>query len=205
MVDAIILAAGLSKRMGYDKMGLEILGRTVLSRTITEALRADFDKIVVVTRHSADFNEHVRCSYAFAPTLISVVNKNSQLGMSYSIKLGLAAVGSETDAVMLILADQVYLNFLVINSLVSASLQHPGKIIAPTIKGRRTNPVIFPSSLFVELQQITGDKGGREVIASNSEMLKTVEFGETYDDTDLDTMDDYLRIISRLQSQLSKT
>jgi len=205
MVDAIILAAGLSKRMGADKMGLEISGQTVLSRAITEVVKSALNKIVVVTRYSADFNQPVKCSDDLPPRLVSIVNNNSEFGMSYSIKLGLASISSETDAAMIILADQVRLNFSVINSLVSASLQNPGKIIAPTIKGRRTNPVIFPSNLFVELKQITGDRGGREILASNSGMLKTVEFGETYDDSDLDTMDDYFRLVSTLQPQLIKT
>ncbi len=205
MVDAIILAAGSSKRMGTNKMGLEISGQTVLSRAITEAVKSALNKIVVVTRHPEDFNEFVKCSDDLPPRLVRIVNNNSEFGMSYSIKLGLASISSETDAAMIILADQVRLNFSVINSLVSASLQNPGKIIAPTIKGRRTNPVIFPSDLLVELNQITGDKGGREILTSNSGMLKTVEFGETYDDSDLDTMDDYFRIISRSQSQLFQT
>ncbi|MGO8823605.1 MAG: NTP transferase domain-containing protein, partial [Desulfomonilaceae bacterium] len=135
MVDAIILAAGLSKRMGTDKMGLEISGQTVLSKAITEVIKSTLNKIVVVTRYSADFNQPVKCSDDWPPRLVSIVNNNSEFGMSYSIKLGLASISSETDAAMIILADQVRLNFSVINSLVSTSLQNPGKIIAPTIKG----------------------------------------------------------------------
>jgi molybdenum cofactor cytidylyltransferase len=204
MVDAIILAAGLSKRMGQDKMGLEISGQTVLSRAVTEALKSVVNKIIVVTRYSEDFDKSVEYRDYIPSRLVRVVNDNSEFGMSYSIKLGLARISAGTDAVMIILADQVCLDFSVINTLVSASLKNPGKIIAPTIKGRRTNPVIFPSKLFVELRQITGDRGGREIVALNSGMLKTVEFGQTYNDCDLDTMDDYFRLISTLESQLIK-
>ncbi|MBQ7754245.1 MAG: hypothetical protein IJR78_00760, partial [Clostridia bacterium] len=42
-------------------------------------------------------------------------------------------------------------------------------------EGKRGNPVIFPASLFPELVQISGDKGGRRVIAAHRDLLRTVQ------------------------------
>jgi molybdopterin-guanine dinucleotide biosynthesis protein A len=45
---AVILAGGLSRRMGFDKQFLEI-GDTVLSRYLASALFAEFDEVIIVT------------------------------------------------------------------------------------------------------------------------------------------------------------
>ncbi|MCX5871962.1 MAG: NTP transferase domain-containing protein, partial [Deltaproteobacteria bacterium] len=39
MLDAVILAAGLSRRMGTDKTALEISGKTILTRIVVETLK----------------------------------------------------------------------------------------------------------------------------------------------------------------------
>ena len=202
MVDGIILAAGMSKRMGIDKMCLEISGRTILSRVLIEAVKSALNKIVVVTRYFINFNDFEEFPENYTLRLVNIVNTSPESGMSHSIKLGLAEIDVETDGVMIVLADQVCLNSSVINTLILASRQNPCKIITPTIEGRRTNPVIFPSKLFSELKQITGDKGGREVLASNCDMIKTLEFGKRYDDSDLDTPYDYSEFVSKLEKQL---
>ncbi len=203
MVDAIILAAGMSKRMGVDKMGLEISGRTILSRVLIEAVKSALNKIVVVTRYLVNISDFKEFPDNYTLRLVNIVNTSPESGMSHSIKLGLAEIDFETDGVMIVLADQVCLNSSVINTLVLASRQNPCKIIAPTIEGRRTNPVIFPPKLFSELTQLSGDKGGREVLASNCDMIKTVELGKRYDDCDLDTPYDYSKFVSKFEKQLT--
>ncbi len=45
---AVILAGGLSRRMGFDKQFLEI-GNTVLSRYLASILVAEFDEVIIVT------------------------------------------------------------------------------------------------------------------------------------------------------------
>ena len=194
MVDALVLAAGLSTRMGCDKMALKISGETILSRVISQALRSRLNTIVAVTRHPLKDDE-LSGKYQFCYSrLVNVINDSPELGMSYSISLGLDVVIQKSVAVMIILADQVYLNFSVINTLISISLDNPNKIIAPVVRGRRTNPVIFPAEFFPALKEITGDIGGREILRLHRTRIKTVEFGKEYDDYDVDTEADYYKV-----------
>lgn len=195
MVDAVILAAGLSRRMGTDKTALEISGKTILDRIVAETLKSEMNNIVVVTRFPLNFDECENPNYHHRHRLNSVINYSPELGMSSSIKLGLAQVSPQAEAVMIILADQVWLNWVIINILVSNSKNHAHKIIAPTIKGRRTNPVIFPAHLFGELQEITGEIGGRNILSRHANLVETVELGDKYDDSDIDTPDDYYKIL----------
>ncbi|MCL5123199.1 MAG: nucleotidyltransferase family protein [Deltaproteobacteria bacterium] len=198
MIDAIVLAAGLSKRMGTDKMALEISGRTILAKALDQAVKSTLNKIIVVTKYSIEtYVLEKTCAYQ-TERIVNIVNSNPEYGMSHSIKIGMNAVTNKANGVMIMLADQVGLDFSIINELVLAAFENPRKIIAPTIKSRRTTPVIFPSILFKDLRQLTGDKGGREILGLKRKILKTIEFGDNYDDQDIDTPEDYSRIMHRL-------
>jgi molybdenum cofactor cytidylyltransferase len=194
MVDALVLAAGLSTRMGSDKMSLKISGETILSRVLIQALQSRLNTIVAVTRCPLKDYEFSGKSQRYNSRLVNVINDSPELGMSYSIRLGLSAIIQKSVSVMIILADQIYLNFSVINTLISTSLDNPDKIIAPVVRGRRTNPVIFPAEFFPALNEITGDRGGRDILRLHRTKIKTLELGKEYDDYDLDTQSDYYKV-----------
>ncbi len=194
MVDALVLAAGLSTRMGSDKMALKISGETILSRVLIQALQSRLNTIVAVTRRPLNGYELSGKSQFNHSRLVNMINNSPELGMSYSIRLGLSVIIQKSVSVMIILADQIYLNFSVINTLISNSLDNPDKIIAPVVRGRRTNPVIFPSEFFPALNEITGDRGGREILRLYRTRIKTVELGKAYDDYDVDTQSDYYKV-----------
>ncbi|MGC8658955.1 MAG: nucleotidyltransferase family protein [Desulfomonilaceae bacterium] len=197
MIDAILLAAGLSTRMGTDKTALKISGRTILANALDQAVKSGLSKIIVVTRRPIQERAAEHEWGCEKERIVNIINRKPESGMSYSIKTGMSVINETADGVMIILADQVGLDSSVIDKLVSAFFENPGKIIVPTIKDRRTTPVIFPARFFSDLRELTGDKGGREIINSNTNLLKTVEFANDYDDHDIDTAEDYLRIISR--------
>jgi molybdenum cofactor cytidylyltransferase len=194
MVDALVLAAGLATRMGSDKMALKISGETILTRVLIQALQSRLNTIVAVTRRPLKGYELDEKSQFYHSRLVNVINDSPELGMSYSIRLGLSAIIQKSVSVMIILADQIYLNFSVINTLISNSLDNPDKIIAPVVRGRRTNPVIFPAEFFPALNEITGDRGGREILRLHRRRIKTVELGKEYDDYDVDTQSDYYKV-----------
>ena len=144
MVDALVLAAGLSTRMGSDKMALKIYGETILSRVLIQAFQSRLNTIVAVTRRPLTDDELRGESQFDHSRLVNVINDSPELGMSYSIRLGLSEIIQKSVSVMIILADQIYLNFSVINTLISNSLDNPDKIIAPVVRGRRNKPRDIP-------------------------------------------------------------
>jgi molybdenum cofactor cytidylyltransferase len=196
-VEAIILAAGLSTRMGSDKMALKVSGQTVLNKTLIETLNSRIGKIVTITRPGLDLDMVEQYSRFFKKDVTNVSNFWPEEGMSLSIKLGLTQVGVEAKAVMIILADQILLNTFLIDKLVGESLGNSDKIVVPSIFGRKTTPVIFPASFFNKLRKISGDKGGKEILAMEGRMIHTVELGQKYDDTDIDTPEDYSTVVSK--------
>ena len=123
-----------------------------------------------------------------------VINSGPEEGMSSSLKVGLKALDRACDGIIILLGDQPGISSDVINALAETFQQAPDRIVCPTVRGRRTTPVIFPKELFPALLNTTGDVGGREVLRNHHERILHVELGELYDDFDLDTPEDLERL-----------
>jgi molybdenum cofactor cytidylyltransferase len=196
IVEGIILAAGLSKRMGLSKTLIAIEGDTLIGRVMTAALEAGLHRVVLVT-NSSNFKAARTVAASAGSRLSIVVNPRPDEGMSSSIKSGLADLSPDAAGVMILLGDQPGVTAGTINRLLSTFRSDMGKIVVPTVYGRRTTPVIFPAILFPELMTATGDVGGREVLKRNPDKVSQVEMGSAYDDTDLDTPEDLDRFLRR--------
>jgi molybdenum cofactor cytidylyltransferase len=189
-VEGIILAAGLSRRMGRQKLLIHIGEQTLIYRVAASAVESQLGSVTIVTGPRAD-DLLAELDFSDGYTkLRHVVNRNPEQGMSSSLRTGIQSVAEQTDAAMIILADQPGLTSNVINELILAYHEHPQHIIVPTINNRRTTPVIFPRSLFQELVAVSGDIGGRSVVNANPDLVVSVELALIYNDADLDTPDD---------------
>lgn len=125
--------------------------------------------------------------------LYTVINPNPERGMASSLRVGLSAVRAGTAGAMVILGDQPWLQVHVIDGLMQTFLDSASRIAVPTVRGRRTTPVIFPSVLFPELMNETGDVGGRNVLNRHCDKIVYSELGSGYDDSDFDTPEDVKR------------
>jgi len=73
-----------------------------------------------------------------------------------------------------------------IDNLIAASDENPGKIIIATHEGKRGNPVLWPRRFFEELTHIQGDTGARHIIETHRDLVIQVELGEAAS-VDIDT------------------
>jgi probable selenium-dependent hydroxylase accessory protein YqeC len=97
---------------------------------------------------------------------------------------------------MFLVGDQPLLDRNVIDKLVAAFEEAGRGICYPVSGGRRGNPVIFSAEFFDDLRRISGDEGGRTIIADNREAVTAVDFPEQIIFDDIDSPDDYERILS---------
>lgn len=193
-VEGMVLAAGLSTRMSYCKLEAEIKGMPLVQHVVNSALNSKLDRVVLVTG-ARDFS-YIEDSFN-APLLSKfhrVKNPFPESGMASSMRTGLEAVGPGIAGAMVILADQPGISAEVINELIAEFSRDNNRIVVPYVYGRKTTPVIFPADLFPELGRVTGDLGGREVLAANAGRITGVELGTLYDDTDVDTPEDLDKI-----------
>jgi len=194
-VTGIILAAGLSTRMGRQKLLIQIRGIPVIARVVQAALSSRLNNVLLVTGPG-----NSELLQALKPDdterLLIVVNDHPEEGMSSSLKAGMMKIPEETLGVMIILGDQPFLTSAIVNRLLDEFKKRADRIVAPLVEGRRSNPVIFPADLFQDLTMITGDMGGKAVLEGNSARLVGIGMDDYYDDTDLDTPEDLQRIKS---------
>ncbi len=184
-IAALVLAAGRSTRMGGPNKLLATLEGTPLVRHAAKAaLAAGLAEIVVVTGHQSDA---VQASLDDLGVRF-VHNPDFAEGLSTSLKTGLAALGPDVDAVVVMLGDMPRISPELIGRLVGAFAPAEGHhAVVPTAQGRRGNPVLWGRRFFSELGRVTGDQGGRAVLLANPDAIAEVDVGTDSVHLDFDT------------------
>lgn len=200
-VQGIILAAGLSTRLGRPKLTVNVAGIPLISRVTRAALDSQLSRVILVTGASNSGLLEAIGEMALDSRLVVATNPDPELGMSSSVRTGVRILEKDASGAMLILADQPFLTSSVIDRLLAAFDTEPERIVAALIRGRRSNPVIFPAALFSELEEIQGDVGGRYVLRQHENIVVGIEMGDQYDDEDLDTTEDLQRILRKAYDQ----
>ncbi len=187
MINAIILAAGQSKRMGKPKPLLRFGDKTFLEQIISVLKLSDVDRITVVLGAEA---ETIKNSVDLSETRV-VVNKDYLKGQLSSLITAIEDTPEETEAVLLCLADAPFVSKEVVNKIVSKFRETNNPIIVPVFNGKRGHPTLFSKSLFNELLNAPQDQGARYVLYSNEEKVLEVEISESGFLISIDTPDEY--------------
>ncbi len=191
-VAGLILAAGASTRMGRPKQLLPVGKVSLLDCVLGEALKSDLDIIILVLGHQArEIMEGLETD-VHHPKLNIIENKNYKDGISSSIIAGLSEVEAKYDHCMVILADMPHITTNLINTLLHKYLASNFPVGAIKIRNKRSHPVIIGRGFYTELHQLKGDVGARDLFRQHVDQVCLVEPEEDYDDTDIDTPEDYV-------------
>src|SRR5437899_12460374 len=93
-VAGAVLAAGLSSRMGENKMLIEVGGRTLVRRAVETALSAGLDPVLVVVGHES---ERVRAEVR-GLSCTAVLNAEYAGGMNTALRVCRRALPETTDS-----------------------------------------------------------------------------------------------------------
>ncbi len=189
-IAAVILAAGASTRFGQCKQLLDWGGVPLLAHVTDLALSAGLGPVIVVLGCQA---EAARAALGERPVQV-VMNWRWQEGMSTSAQVGVSAIPPETEAAIFLQCDQPLITADLLRSLVARFEDGDVSIIHPTHDGRRGTPVLFARPLFSELAAVTGDEGGRGLIARHAKDVATVEVASSDVLADIDVPADYERL-----------
>jgi len=186
---AIVLAAGLSRRMGRPKLLLTLEGRPVIRHTVERMLAAGLSDVIVVVGPE---HEAIRQALEGLPVRLAV-NPTPEAGQASSVRRGIQAVSPLATVALIALGDQPWVSADVIHRLLAA-LAAPGKrIAAPRYADGLGNPVLFAADVFPELLALTGDRGARAVVEKDASRLAVVDVAQAMP-RDLDTPEDYERL-----------
>jgi molybdenum cofactor cytidylyltransferase len=185
MITGIILASGLSRRMGSDKLLLPVDGIAIVERVMQAADASLLDDIAMVYQNPAV------CALAERYRIRPVYNPDAARGQSAAIKAGVLAALPRTQAYMFLTGDQPFITVGIINLLVATWRENPADIIVPVYGSRRGGPVIFPSTMTPELLALDGDTGGRAIIEQVPDMIRCISMPDSDAGRDIDTPLDY--------------
>ncbi len=173
---AIVLAAGLSRRMGRENKLLMLWrDKPLITHICGNALASKCNPVFVITGH-----QHKEIESELGAVNVQFVhNRDYHCGMSTSIRAGVtAAIRAECSHVLILLADMPDITTGMIDDIVETAIDNPGKIVAAANNGKRANPVCWPQNYFVALQNLKGDTGAREMLTSGEEEILLIEVGQ---------------------------
>lgn len=212
VLPGVILAAGLSRRMGGScKLLLPFDGRALAAHAARAALDGGLDPVVlVVGPHSPP--ELARACLAeddgTAGRMCVTTAERAALGQAESLKAGLARVrelAPEAPGVMVLLGDQPLVDGTLARRLASAFLTayHETDVpfcAAPRVEtqggARRGNPVVIHAGLFADVARLSGDVGARGIVAAHP-LLEVPCAGDSCL-ADADTPEAYAALLERL-------
>jgi molybdenum cofactor cytidylyltransferase len=183
----IILAAGMSTRLGQTKQLVELNGKYLIEWVVDAALDSKLNGIILVLGHEQQKIVDVIGDKALHPKVQVILAPGYRQGMSQSLKAGLLAARKKTPSVMFLLGDQPLLTSKTIDRLLEEFWRSDKDICVPVHQGKRGNPVIFSQDLYDELLHIQGDIGARKVIDAHSDRVHYVEVKEPDGFLDVDT------------------
>ncbi|HEY3769857.1 MAG TPA: NTP transferase domain-containing protein [Candidatus Angelobacter sp.] len=194
-VSAIVLAAGMSRRMGTPKQLLRLAGETILEHTLKNVRASNVSEIVLVLGHAAESVEK-----EISTERVKIVrNQDYQQGMGTSLRTGLAAVDASASAALIVLADQPFVRPETINQLIAChqdvnqdvNQEEKPQIVIPAFNGFRGNPVLLDRSVFAELQSLTGDVGCRAIFGNHTENIRKLPVEDIGVLLDIDSQEEY--------------
>ncbi|MGH8382525.1 nucleotidyltransferase family protein [Pseudomonas sp.] len=190
-VTAVVLAAGLSRRMGREnKLLLPISGEPLIRFVVRAALQARCHRVLVVLGHEA---QSVRRALVDLPVDF-VFNETFEEGIGSSVRVGANAV-SDQDAVVFCLADMPSIRASVIDQLIDAFEENPGFMgFQASYGGKCGNPVLWAPGCLPLLRESAGDEGARPLLRQYSKAVMSVNVGVSSVIDDIDTPEDYSRV-----------
>jgi molybdenum cofactor cytidylyltransferase len=190
-IGLIILAAGSSRRMnGQPKQLLEYAGKTLLRRAVESAVNANFEKIVVVLGLESDqFVKEIEDL-----PVVSIINENTKLGISSSIKVGLSTIAEiDLDAVLIMLCDQPLITAMILQNIIELHFLTGKSIVACRYENTFGVPALFARELFPELMSLSADEGAKKIIKKHLEKADFLDAPEA--GLDIDTIEDYHKLL----------
>ncbi len=189
-IGAIVLAGGLSSRMGQPKVLLPWDNRPVLNTILGRLRNLRLDDTVVVTGHAAD---RVRTA-AMSDGVRCVHNPQYDTGeMLSSLQTGLRALGPQIAACLVVLGDQPQMEARVVSEVLTVYAEGRGTIIAPSYQHRRGHPILIDRAFWQEILELPPGGAPRDVINAHADTTAYVDVPTDSVLRDIDTPEDYAR------------
>jgi len=188
-VGAIVLAAGMSKRMGQPKVLLPWAnGKPILEHILNQLILARVDHITVVTGNRAGEVLQIAAKMGIE----TVFNPDFAAGeMLSSVKTGLRALPPHLAAAMIVLGDQPRIQPRVVAQVLTTYAEGANDIVAPSYQRRRGHPILIDRRYWNEILALPSDGSPRDVINAHADRIAYVNVDTDSVLSDVDTPQEY--------------
>lgn len=191
-VAGIVLAAGMSTRLGRPKQLLPLGDHSLIRQTVERVLAATLDEVFVVIGSEADA---MRVALAGLPVRI-VENPAFVSGQASSLCAGVEALDDEIAAAVMLLGDQPEIDPAAIDAVITRWRATDAPVVLTAYRAGQSHPILLARELFPDLLEIEGDQGARDVIRRYQDRIATAPM-DADAPADIDTEEAYERLLAR--------
>lgn len=185
----VILAAGLSSRMGRPKALLPF-GDTTFLGSLADVFTATLDQTIVVLGCHA---EAIQPTLDGRPGLQTVLNADYELGMLSSLQAGLAVAPLDAP-IAFTLVDHPGLTHDSLRRLCEVFAANQAPIVIPRYQGERGHPVLIAAEVAAELRALPPDRSPKDVIRAHRPSTVFVDLDDPAVTLDIDRPEDLARL-----------
>jgi molybdenum cofactor cytidylyltransferase len=184
---AVVLAAGMSSRMGKNKLLTAYKGEPLLMAVLRLVLDCGFGESILVISRETLAGIEIPAGFEVA------LNEKPEQGQGRSVALGARAASENSRGIMFFQADMPLLDR---NAVLAIASAFDGRRIAvPEAAGALRSPAVFPVSLKGELASLRGDEGGRALFKKHPGLLLKAPFPDAGVFRDIDTAADFSAVL----------
>lgn len=187
-VAAVVLAAGLSTRMGQPKMLLPWGKTTVIGRVVSVLNAAGVDPVVVVT---GQLRTEIQSVLNSLPSRMVYNPAYASGDMLDSLQVGLDALPDDLSATLVALGDQPQLEEDTVRAVIAAFDGKPQRLVVPSYHNRRGHPWLAGRALWADLRALAAPLTLRDFLNRHQADIRYLEVNTPSVLKDLDTPDDY--------------
>lgn len=192
---ALIVAAGMSSRMGSFKSMLNIGSISVAQRVIANFRQAGINKIVMITGFNATMLER----HLAGNNIIFLRNENYERTQMFdSVKIGLNYLSDKCERLLFTPVDVPLFTSQTVKKLLSSG----AKLACPVCNGLTGHPLLISKELFPTILADSGDGGLKGAVDRCGAELVQIAVDDPGTVRDADTPEDFSALLELHNSQL---
>tara|TARA_E500000331_G_scaffold358465_1_gene425507 strand:+ start:21360 stop:21941 length:582 start_codon:yes stop_codon:yes gene_type:complete len=190
MITGILLAAGMGKRFGSQKLMAKLPSGTPVAVTSWRNLETANKKSFAVIRQ----NDSELRSLFEDENIPFVVCEDAHMGMSRSLLTGIQS-SLKSSGWIIALGDMPFIDPKTIKKIICdmSNIKHK-TIFRPIFQKQAGNPVGLNRELLNELMTLKGDQGAREIIKRDKRRIHQIPVNDSGIIKDIDTQRDLLEL-----------
>ena len=194
-IGALIVAAGMSSRMGDFKPMLNIGSISVAQRVVATLSQAGIHRIVMVTGCNATALER----HLSGNGIIFLRNEHYQTTQMFdSVKIGLSYLLDKCDRVFVTPVDVPLFTAKTVKTI----LDTQAPLVVPVCDGQRGHPILIDNRLITSILNDGGEMGLQGAVSRCGAPLVGVEVDDFGTILDADTPEDFSKLLEYHNSQL---